>query len=1003
MSNCRMKKTVSPPKNSALAPASAPSLPKDMQRRIESGRMTAPEIVDYAEALKERGDLEGCVSAYKFWLKGSRDTSRHLAFFNLGVTLSMLGRGDESLESYHKALAVAPHFPEALLNLGLLLERRGEPQKALEQWRILAKAETTPAHRSAGLNQIGRLSEILEVFDEAMDALALSLQLRPKQTDALQHWLRVRQKRCEWPIFGELPGHSKCDMLLATSPIAMLGESDNPLSQLYAARSLGMRFYPTPEAPLWDGRKYAHRRLRIGYLSSDFNIHAVGLLLAELFENHDLSRFETFGFCVSRDDNTEHRERLIAALEHFERVGHLSDERIARLILEREIDVLVDLNGVSANTRVGVLRYRPAPAQVTWLGYIGTTALPWVDYVIADRISLPEKLAEFFTEKPLYLPHSFLPFDSQRVSCATTTRESHGLKEGQFVFASFNNVTKLNPKMFTTWLRILERVPNSILWLVDDNRWATANLKQFAAQHGIGPERFVFAERCPYGIHLARVPHTDLFLDNHPYNAGSTGNDTLHMGVPMLTLAGETFVSRMGCSLLHDFGLTELITHTHQDYENRAVQLATNPEELAQLRSRLLNSTERKSLANSIQFTRNLEALFLQAAGLSTPASLTTVLVRSLRDSAEPIAVCSEFQLLALSEKRELQLLSEDLSPANSPQREASERPSFPKVSARILSLIPNFTGEEVPDVVLNAVSPPSVYAGPGQKVLHLLSSDDLEDAALSSPAAFTEGNQWVVTPSEWSKQKLVLAGMNPERIYVVPFGVDASLFQPLTPSGRSQVRKQIGVAEDDLILIHVGRLSHGNGGDLLLRAFAELRRENSKLRLLLREEAALGGGLVQQAIDRVNRSHPGLLTPEIIGALMLLPNAVSLNYAQFFYGISDLYVAPFRTAAFHRPALEAIACGLKVLITGGGSADAFMLPGVCSPIKGKRVPAGDTGGSFGPAIEPDYEAFVRQIREALKKPGQSGVSVAERQRFLETWSWKRVADRLAECLLPSD
>jgi predicted O-linked N-acetylglucosamine transferase (SPINDLY family)/glycosyltransferase involved in cell wall biosynthesis len=961
--------------------------------------MLAADIVDCAEALKEKGDLAGCVAAYKLWLRESKASGRHVAWFNLGVTLSTLGRGEEALDAYQKAVAMYPQFPEALLNLGFLWERRGEPQNALAQWRVLAGAQTTTAHRSAALNQIGRLSEILEVFDEAEEALGYSLQIRPKQTDALQHWLRVRQKRCSWPIYGELPGHSTCDMLLATSPIAMLGESDSPLNQLYAARAFGLRLYPVLEPALCEGLKYSHRRLRVGYLSSDFNIHAVGLLLAELFENHDLARIETFGFCVSKDDHTEHRERLIASLEHFERVGHLSDEQIARRILEQEIDVLVDLNGVSSNTRVGVLRFRPAPVQVTWLGYIGTTALPWIDYVIADRISLPEKLAEFFTEKPLYLPHSFLPFDSQREPCPPTTRESHGLPEGRFVFASFNNVTKMNPKMFGTWLRILSRVPNSILWLVDDNRWATANLKAVAARHGIGAERFVFAARCPYGVHLARVPHADLFLDNHPYNAGSTATDTLHMGVPMLTLAGETFVSRMGYGLLNDYGLTELVTFNHQEYEDRAVALAANPVELTGIRAKLLNSTQRRSRASSIQFARNLEALFLKAAGRESVGKPTTVIVRSLRDSPAPLSVCSEFQLLALSEKAELQVFSEALFTAGIPSLEKTERPNFPKVPARILSLIPSFAGE-TPDVVLNAVSPPVPYTGPGRRVFHLLSCDALGGNTGVPPSAFTEGKQAVITPSDWSKQNLVLAGMQPERIHVVPYGVDTSVFRPLTPEGRAQVRSQMGLAQDAFVLIHVGCLSRANGGDLLLRAFAELRGENPKLRLLLREDYSSEGGFVQRAIDSVNQSHPGLLTPEIIGALILLPSAVSLGYAQFFYGVSDLYVAPFRAAAFHLPALEAMSCGLNVLITGGGSADALMLPGVCFPIQAGPATDFEPGNpAAGKAVEPDYLAFVRQLRQAIKQRGQNTVGAVERQRFLEKWSWTRAADALAECV----
>jgi predicted O-linked N-acetylglucosamine transferase (SPINDLY family)/glycosyltransferase involved in cell wall biosynthesis len=997
-----MKKNAQPSKNDATGPTLHASLPREIQRRIESGRMNAGAIVDCAEALREAGNLEGSAAAYQLWLRGSKDPHRHLAWFNLGVMLSALTRSQEALEAYQQALDVLPVFPEALLNAGLVLERLGEPRRALEKWRILADSPSSTEHRCAGLNQIGRLSEILEVYDEAESALALSLQLKPGQMDALQHWLRVRQKRCTWPIYGDLPGTSKSEMLLATSPMALLGESENPVHQLYAARALGLKMYPTQEPPMSAGRKYAHRRLRIGYLSSDFNIHAVGLLLAELFESHDLSRFETFGFCVSKDDNTEHRQRIIAALEHFECVGHLSDEQIARRILGHEIDMLIDLNGVSSHTRVGVLRFRPAPVQATWLGFIGTTALPWIDYVIADRIALPEKTADFFTEKPLYLSHSFLPFDSRQDAIPTSPRELHHLPEGKFIFASFNNVTKLNPRMFTTWMRILKRVPESVFWLVDDNPWATANLRDFAAQCGVASERLIFAPRCPYGIHLSRLPHADLVLDNHPYNAGSTGNDTLHMGVPMLTLAGESFVSRMGYSLLHDFGLTELVTFSHQEYEDRAVALASNGSELSDIRRRLLASSVRKTPEKCVAYTRDLERLFLEATGQPSPERVRSVVVHSLRNSRLPLSICNEFQMVALQGRRELQLFSNPLPSLDTEAVDPATLPNFPKVPARTLSQIPPWR-EGTPDVVFNVQTTPVPYDGQAGAVFHFLSSDafspDSAIADLPAPGSFTEHNQYVITPSAWSKHRLVQAGMHADRVFVVPFGVDAGVFSPLQPEGRAHVRRQMGLAPDDFVLTHVGSMSRASGGDLLLRAFAELRRENPRVRLLLRENSFTPGGAVQTAIDAVNVSHPGVISDEVIKGMVLLPDAVSLSHAHFFYGVSDLYVAPFRSESFHLSVLEAVACGLPVVVTEGGSADVWMTPGVCTAIKcdAEKQP-GKKAGNSGHDLEPSYEMLLAQLRRAVKQP-PARITPVDRQKFLENWSWEATAGKLVQVI----
>lgn len=995
-----MKKIVPPSKTAAAAPASGLNLPKEILRRLETGRMSTSDIVDCAEGLKGRGDVEACVAAYQLWVRGSKDPNRHLACFNMAVTLSSLGRTDEALEAYQQALATYPLFPEALLNIGLVLERMEQPEKALEKWRILAYSNLPPEQRCMGLNQIGRLSEMLEIYDEATEALSLSLQLKPKQPDALQHWLRVRQKRCIWPTYGELPGNSKCEMLLSTSPMAMLAESDDAIHQLYSARALALRRYPPLESPpLSEGRRYSHRRLRIGYLSSDFNVHAVGLLLPELLECHDLSRFETFGFCVSKDDRSEHRQRIIAAFEHFESVRHLSDEEIARRILEHEIDLLIDLNGVSSNTRIGVLSFRPAPFQATWLGYIGTTALSCVDYVIADRIALPEKLADFFTEKPLYLSHSFLPFDSQHAVLPPSDRAAQGLPPDKFVFASFNNVTKLNPKMCATWLRILHRVPDSILWLVDDNPWATANLKEFAAQHGIPEERLVFAPRLPYGIHLARVPNTDLFLDNHPYNAGSTANDTLRMGVPLLTLAGETFVARMGYSVLHELGLPELVTFSHQEYEDRAVELANNRNKLAAIRQRLLNSTARRTRENCIAYTRDLERLFWEATGHTPPPKVHSVVVRSLRNTNDPLCISNEFQLAALSTKRELQLWSAPLPTPDFLKTTPESLPNFHKSAARTLSFIPLDKGE-TPEVVFNVVSPPALSKDAAKVIFHFISSESFSPGstptpALPAPSQFTEGRNRVITPSAWSRDRLVRAGMQPERVFVIPFGVDRKTFHPLKTTGRIQVRTQMGIGQDEFVIIHVGSMSRESGGDLLLRAFAELHRENSKVRLLLRETSFASEETVQQAIESVHQSHPGLITDATIACLLSLPSAVSLQHAHFFYGISDVYVAPFRSESFHGPALEAIACGLTVFITEGGSADGWIRSGICTPIQAlRRQNSGKPGEDPETSLEPDYAQLLRQLRQAMKRPAQS-LNEADRQPFLEKWSWENVADKL--------
>ena len=395
----------------------------------------------------------------------------------------------------------------------------------------------------------------------------------------------------------------------------MLAAHDDPALQLLAARSYVARKLPPAPAALSAGRRYHHSRLRVGYLSGDLCTHAVGLLLADLFEQHDRSRVEVFAFCHSVEDGSAYRQRLKSAFEHFESISHLNDAQAAQRILDCEIDVLVDLHGLSAGMRQGILALRPAPVQVTWLGFIGTTALPWIDYVIADRYALPASLQSMFSEQVLYLDPCFLPGDRRRELGPSLTRTQAGLPEAGFVFASFNNAYKLNPVMFDCWLRILRAVPGSVLWLLDDNPGATANLAAFAAGQGLAPDRLVFAPRVTTAAYRARLALADLFLDNHPYNAGSTANDVLWMGVPMLTLSGRSFVSRMGGSLLNALGLPELVTHSHLQYEETATALAHDPDRLRAIRDRLQCARYDSPAFDMTRLAGALEGLLEKAAG----------------------------------------------------------------------------------------------------------------------------------------------------------------------------------------------------------------------------------------------------------------------------------------------------------------------------------------------------------------------------------------------------
>jgi predicted O-linked N-acetylglucosamine transferase (SPINDLY family) len=383
--------------------------------------------------------------------------------------------------------------------------------------------------------------------------------------------------------------HDQADDLGLADALAMLASQDDPAMQVLTARNfVARKFGNLKVANLGASRLRSPReRLKIAYLSGDLCTHAVGLLLPDFLESHDRSKVETFGYCWSIEDGSPVRQRLKDSFEHFERIVDLDDATVAARIAAAGIDVLIDLHGLSAGVRPGILALKPAPITATWLGFIGPTAMPWIDYVIGDQFTLTDDLEPYFSERMIRLSGCFLPGDRKRQIGKMVTRAECGLPEDAFVFATFNNAYKLNPSMWNCWMRILRQVPKSVLWLVDDNAWATENLRAAALTHGIAPERLILNPRASHADFLGRLPLADLFLDNHPYNAGSTANDALWMGLPILTLSGRCFVSRMGGSLLTAAGVPELITYHLSDYEQKAISLAKNPKEYQKLRARL--------------------------------------------------------------------------------------------------------------------------------------------------------------------------------------------------------------------------------------------------------------------------------------------------------------------------------------------------------------------------------------------------------------------------------
>ena len=575
------------------------------------GELTLDALLNAAASLESQGTAPLAAVLYQTWVNRTESPYLHVGYFNLGVTLVNLGDFKAAEAAYRKAADLAPAFMHPRLNLGLLFERQGKMEDAIEEWKWVEKNGVRDGLNKAivvsAFNHLGRVLEAKKQFNDALQYLTSSLHLDPVQPDVLHHWVFLRQKECAWPVYAPIDGLSQDAMQDATSALAMLSVTDDPAKQLVAAQRYFKKKVLQDAPRLAPSSGYLHSKIRVGYLSSDFSLHPVSMLMVQLFELHDRSSFEVYGFCWSPQDGSALRERVIKSFDHFIRIDGLSDDASAQLIRNHEIDVLVDLQGQTAGARADILARCPAPIQITYLGLPATTGFPFIDYVIADEFLIPREQAPYYSEQPLYMPNIYQVSDRLRPVGARSTRQSCGLPESGFVFCSFNNSYKYTPEIFSAWMHILQRVPGSVLWLLADNAWAANNLVREAEVRGIARERLVFAQRVSPENYLAQYLCADLFLDTFPFNAGTTANDCLWMGCPLLTLSGRSFASRMAGALLTAAGLPELITDNLADYEDTAIALAHDAPRMQRLRDTLQSVHENGALFDTPLFVSDLE------------------------------------------------------------------------------------------------------------------------------------------------------------------------------------------------------------------------------------------------------------------------------------------------------------------------------------------------------------------------------------------------------------
>jgi len=535
------------------------------------------------------------------------------AWSNRGNALQDLKRYEEALASHERALEIKPDYHEAWSNKGLTLHELKRFDEAITHYdqALGLKPDYAEAWSNKGntLRQLKRYDGAITHYDQA---LGLKLDIDWVFGDLLH----TKMKICSWTSLAEsLEIISKKVMAneKVITPFPLLALNDDPLLHQRCAKIYTQNRAPFNPALGSTLKQPKNEKIRIGYFSADFKNHATGYLMAELFELHDKNQFDLIGFSFGPVTNDEMRQRLKTTFDQFIEVGKKSDIEIAQLSRSLNIDIAVDLKGFTQDSRTGIFAHRAAPIQVNYLGYPGTMGAEYIDYIFADKTLIPADSQSFYSEKVVYLPNSYQVNDRKRaISDKQFTRQDLGLPENEFVFCCFNNNYKILPATFASWMRILRGVDGSVLWLFQDNPWVVDNLKKESEKQGVAPNRLVFAERLPLPEHLARHRQADLFLDTLPYNAHTTASDALWTDLPVLTLMGSSFASRVAASLLNAIGLPELITNTQEEYEALAIELATNPQKLVEIKLKLANNRLTTPLFDTPLFTKNLEAAYLK-------------------------------------------------------------------------------------------------------------------------------------------------------------------------------------------------------------------------------------------------------------------------------------------------------------------------------------------------------------------------------------------------------
>jgi predicted O-linked N-acetylglucosamine transferase (SPINDLY family) len=533
-----------------------------------------------------------------------------LALLYKGDLLLELGRAGDAMGSYDRLVRIAPGFDDGWFRRGMALWALGRSEESLTSYRV--SFQCNPRRFGAAFN-CGTALLKLERYDEALAAFEQAGRLVPDHPYLLGAEAAAVLGGCDlehWPAYRQRLVEAVRQGTAVVPPLTFMPFCDDEALRRKCSAAFLSDRVPQKADPLWTGERYDHQPLRIAYLSADFHQHATAELIAGLIERHDRSRFHVTAVSFSREDDSEIRTRLMQSFDDLRDVRGMNDREVAEWLRANQFDIAVDLKGHTEGARPGILAHRPCPVQVSWLGYPGTTAADWLDYIIADAVVLPLDRQPWYSEKIVHLPSCYQCNDHRRIADMTPDRAAEGLPLEGFVFCCFNAAWKITPAVFDVWMRLLAAVKGSVLWLLDDNATARRNLRRAAARRGVDPDRLIFAPRIQPAMHLARHRLADLFLDTAPYNAHTTASDALWAGLPLVTCTGRAFDGRVATSLLHTTGLDELAAETLADYEALALTLAGDPEHLAALRAKLAGKIPSAPLFDITGFCADIENLY---------------------------------------------------------------------------------------------------------------------------------------------------------------------------------------------------------------------------------------------------------------------------------------------------------------------------------------------------------------------------------------------------------